>query len=94
MQLSDYPISELQTLLLGISLGKTAAQKFDKAFEFNQLNKWADRINEAIRYAQLKQSQTPNIEPLCGSLKQKRDSNIPSHNLNGLTKSLPGSKQD
>lgn len=59
MELNQYPKDELQTLLIGISVAKEYAKKIDGVFVFNQLDKWADRINEAISDASIQESALP-----------------------------------
>jgi hypothetical protein len=49
MNLNQYPSQELQTLQLAIAFTKQYAAKEDAAFLFNQLDKWNDRVKEAIK---------------------------------------------
>lgn len=59
MDLNQYPKEELQTLLIGIAVAKQYATKVDGVFIFNQLDKWAERINDAIKDVAFEETQLP-----------------------------------
>jgi hypothetical protein len=48
MALSDYPKEELDHLLFAVENEKRLAVRLDASGAYTELNKWSDRINEAI----------------------------------------------
>lgn len=59
MDLNQYPKEELNTLLLATAIAKEYAVRIDGPFVFNQLDKWAERINDAIKDVTFEETQLP-----------------------------------
>jgi hypothetical protein len=67
MPLSEYSIEDLQTLQLAVGIAKASAIKFDVAFQFNKLDAWGTRIDDAIRAKSvLNLGQPIKNQPICG----------------------------